>query len=76
VERHPSIPRWDLGNFNAVRSVLRRVVFHRVVFLESRILDAGAISYVPMALSIKDLLEACVVLAMGLTFVIAFRWKK
>jgi hypothetical protein len=25
---------------------------------------------------IKDLLEACVVFAMGLTFVIAFRWKK
>ena len=24
----------------------------------------------------KDLLEACVVFAMGLTFVIAFRWKK
>jgi hypothetical protein len=30
----------------------------------------------PDALSSKDLLEACVVFAMGLTFVIAFRWKK
>ena len=30
----------------------------------------------PEALSSKDLLEACVVFAMGLTFVIAFRWKK
>jgi hypothetical protein len=28
------------------------------------------------SLSSKDLLEACVVFAMGLTFVIAFRWKK
>jgi hypothetical protein len=28
------------------------------------------------AVSSKDLLEACVVSAMGLTFVIAFRWKK
>jgi hypothetical protein len=27
-------------------------------------------------LSSKDLLEACVVFAMGLMFVIAFRWKK
>jgi hypothetical protein len=27
-------------------------------------------------LSSKELLEACVVFAMGLTFVIAFRWKK
>jgi len=28
------------------------------------------------SLSSKDLLEACVAFAMGLTFVIAFRWKK
>jgi hypothetical protein len=27
-------------------------------------------------LSSKDLLEACVVFGMGLTFVIGFRWKK
>jgi len=27
-------------------------------------------------LSSKDLLEACVVFGMGLTFVDAFRWKK
>jgi len=27
-------------------------------------------------LSGKDLLEACVVFAMALTFVIAFRWKR
>ena len=27
------------------------------------------------SLSSKDLLEACVAFAMGLTFVIAFRWK-
>jgi hypothetical protein len=28
------------------------------------------------SLSSKDLLEACVAFAMGLTFAIAFRWKK